>query len=323
MYYVYSLRCQPFNLLNQEELKWLVNNIPESDQIIVGIVNPHPNYIDTADKATTWTRFKIEYNPLNYWERFCMVKNFIDKSNYKDKIAGITPLPRPSTNMEKARNYLPSDYTMCLSIVHNSEQEEMKEYGLKSQGETNIKIIPAYTFSKNITIISPELICCLMAIDGDDWKELVSDDVRNYLVDNNVSARAKCMKRGYALNVLKTIYNRTTNDEEKIILFGILNKYIDDINPPSIIPVSHQNPKESDIDALIISIEELHKDLSLELPSLIEDAPKQFELFSSYQCELYEMKSNGKKGLYKNPENFRISKERFEAIRKEWDKRNK
>ena len=155
MNYIYSGRLQPLSKLNEREILWICNNIKKDD------------------KASTWTRFREEFNPLTYWERYEIISDFIKRQELTDKISAIVPLPRPSINMKKAVNYLPDDRVMLLSIIRYSEEEDNKELGMTSQGET-VKKIPAYTFGKDNTIISPELIFCLMAIENDRWKELVS-----------------------------------------------------------------------------------------------------------------------------------------------------
>lgn len=322
MFYVYSFRCQPLNLLNEAEIEWLVDNIEDDDKIILGIVNPNPRYPDQGDMVNIWTRFKLEYNPLSYWERFEIINDFIERKKLHNKIFSIIPLPRLSVNMEKANNYLPSERVVTLSIVHNSEEEENKKIGLKNQ-KAEIKIIPAYEFEKNLTIISPELIFCLMAIDADEWKEFVSNNVKIYLIENNISARAKDMKRKDALKKLTEIYRQTTDDEEKSILYGILKRYLQEINQPFAPRTTDFDTYDSDINALTISVKKLYEDILNELPLLKTNAPIQYKRFSEFSKTLYEMDKKAEKGLYSKPDVFKATKKQFDNLRKEWDMRNK
>lgn len=232
MNYIYSGRLQPLSKLNEREILWICNNIKKDDKVIIGIVNPNPLFIDKDDKASTWTRFREEFNPLTYWERYEIISDFIKRQELTDKISAIVPLPRPSINMKKAVNYLPDDRVMLLSIIRYSEEEDNKELGMTSQGET-VKKIPAYTFGKDNTIISPELIFCLMAIENDRWKELVSYDVYTYLKSINIKNRifAK-LTSNEAKNTIKKIYRRTGNDDEKMAIYEIIKNDFPDIPAP-------------------------------------------------------------------------------------------
>ena len=85
-YYVYNSRCQPLSLLIEKEIQWLADKIDPDDKIIIGIVNPSPSNVDSRDLANSWTRFKPEYNPLNYWERYCMISSFLESSGLSEKV---------------------------------------------------------------------------------------------------------------------------------------------------------------------------------------------------------------------------------------------
>ena len=109
MYYIYSKRCQPFSKLNEAEIEWLANEIGDDDKIIVGIVNYNPRKFDSDDNMREDERFEFKFNPLSYWERFCQIDEYL-KSNIDDKpalkkVVEITPLPRPSVNIDTACVY--------------------------------------------------------------------------------------------------------------------------------------------------------------------------------------------------------------------------
>lgn len=233
MNYIYSGRLQPLSKLNEREILWICDNIKKDDKVIIGIVNPNPLFIDKDDKASAWARFREEFNPLTYWERYEIISDFIKRQELTDKISAIVPLPRPSINMKKAVNYLPENRVMLLSIVQDSEQEENKELGMKNQGET-VKKIPAHTFGKENTIISPELIFCLMAIENDGWKELVSYDVYTYLESINIKKRVfDKLDSKHARNTIEKIYKRIGNDDEKTAIYEIIKDNFPDISVPN------------------------------------------------------------------------------------------
>lgn len=322
MYYIYSSRCQPLNLLNEKELLWLSQQISDEDKIIIGIVNPNPTFLDPSDKATTWTRFKKEFNPLNYWERYKIVSDFVNSGILKDSIAGILPLPRPSTNMERARNYLPIDRVMCLPIVQENDIEESKELGLQQQGEKIFKI-PSYSFSKKLTIISPELIFCLIAIGDNSWQDLVSSNIKDYLLSLDIENRVLInLNRKVALETLRKIYKRTANADEKYILYNILKIHLNGISVPTPEHIVSKE-KEYKIDILKKEIDKLYMDITSELPMLSENAPMQFEQFKVFPQKLFELKEKGDNNIFLDESEFSLARQEYINIEELWKKRKK
>ena len=323
MYYVYSGRFQPFSKLNEQELQWLVKNIKSDDKIIIGIVNPMPQFIASTDNADTWVRFKLEYNPLSYWERYIQIKNYIDKNNLSDKVYSITPLPRPSKNMLQAANYLPSkeNRIMCLPIVHDSEQEEEKKEGLEKQGESPF-VIPSETFDPEYKIISPELIFCLMAINNNSWKRFVNKDVELNLTNLNLQSRfsERGLSRDKAIETLKKIYKRINNSEEADIFYDILKNDIVEIQP-SIYKKAEIRERNQNIDNLNRKIDKLIEEIECEIPSLRKDAPQQYNVFKQIIRKLY----NHLEAINNNIADDQINQinNEIEDIRIKWEERNR
>lgn len=236
MYYIYSKRCQPFSKLNEAEIEWLANEIGDDDKIIVGIVNYNPRKFDSDDNMREDERFEFKFNPLSYWERFCQIDEYL-KSNIDDKpalkkVVAITPLPRPSVNIDTAFNYLPdkSDCTFCVSIIHNSEYEERKLYGYKNQKIDKILKIPSHTFSADLRIISPELIFCLIARGKKDWKRFVNEHVAKQLERLQLGARlaGAGLDADTGMERLRRILSRA-HDDEKLLLEKLLHSELNDI----------------------------------------------------------------------------------------------
>ncbi len=185
MNYIYNTRFQPFSNENIEELKWLIKKIREDDKddkIIFGIVNPSPNNPDEKDFPLNWKRFRIQFNPLTYWQRYQSIKLIIKSLNCENRVSGIVPMPRPSVNMNSAYNFLPprSERKICIPVIFNDALEDTKVEGVKNQGE-DYQIIPANEFDPQYRIISPELITCLIALGYKHWEQFVPPVIRSYI----------------------------------------------------------------------------------------------------------------------------------------------
>ena len=312
-YYVYSNRCQPLSLLIEKEIKWLADTIKPDDKIIIGIVNPSPSCVDPNDKANTWTRFKEEYNPLNYWERYCMLESFLKTLGLSEKVAAIVPLARPSVNMKLASNYLPENRIMCLPIEQQSNEEDMKREGMESQGEEVFEI-PAYTFTDNVDIISPELIFCLMGIGNEKWKSLVSKDVLAYLEKRNIVNRvAAKMTYDFACNTLSKIYMRTVKEDDKIIIANLLRGYrIKNVpnNPKRVTPFEHNNELTSDLLAL-------RQEILRDLPSE-GNAPATNRKFSLVITKLSEYATLLESNSTVNVEKIQEIRRYYEESKEQW-----
>lgn len=291
-YYVYNSRCQPLSLLIEKEIQWLADTIGPDDKIIIGIVNPSPASADPNDRPATWARFKEAYNPLSYWERYCMIASFLKSSGLSEKVEAIVPLARPSTNMQLASNYLPDKEKriMCLPIAQQSYEEDEKYYGLTSQRETVFKI-PSFEFPDGLDIISPELIFCLMGIGNDKWKKLVSNDVLEYLLSRNIVNRVVGkMTYEFACDTLAKIYLRTVKADDKIIIANLLLGY--DIqgvpkNPRSLVLDDYNEvPPKSWLD-LSNDLFTLQQEISRDLPSE-EEAPNTYRTFDPAKQKLSE-----------------------------------
>ena len=323
MYYVYNGRFQPFSLLNEAELDWLVENTNAEDKIIVGIVNPTPTFIDASENADSWVRFKLEYNPLSYWERYEQIKAYIDKKGIADKVCAITPLPRPSKNMVAAMNYLPpkDKRVICLPIVHDSELEEEKREGLVRQGEDPM-IIPSETFGAALTIISPELIFCLMAINNDGWENLVSTEVREHLISLNVERRLpeRGLSREKAIATLRKIYKRTSNSMEALLLYNILYRDITDIDRPKE-KTEAIRERTQRVEQLRRIIHNLLDEIETEITALRRDAPNQYRIFSESLVLLYRYDLM----LEGTPSDEQLDKISLdvEDIKEKWELRNR
>lgn len=319
-YYVYSNRCQPLSLLIEKEIKWLAEVIQPNDKIIIGIVNPSPSCIDPNDKAIIWTRFKEAYNPLNYWERYCMLDSFLKTFGLSEKVAAIVPLARPSVNMKLASNYLPENRIMCLPIEQQSNEEDMKREGMESQGEKVFEI-PAYTFNDNVDIISPELIFCLMGIGNDKWKSLVSKDVLDYLDKRNIVNRvAAKMTYDFACDTLSKIYMRTVKEDDKIIIANLLQGYrIKNVpnNPKRVTPFEHNDEFTQERCDLKSDLLALRQEILRDLPRESE-APAAYRNFRSVMDQLSKYATMLESNSDVNVEKIQEIRQYYEKGKEQW-----
>ena len=208
MNYVYSVRFQPFSNENLEILRWLIENTGSNDQIVIGIVNPNPQYIDNKDDPLNWKRFSTRFNPLSYWERYKTIELVIHSYGWQNKIAGIVPMPRPSVNMKCAENYLPpkNNRKMCVPIILRSAIEDTKTWGLRQQGETVFEI-PAHSFlPDSLKIISPELITCLISLHYNGWDKFVPKAIHEYIKSPSVDIERRCFDYYEAKTELEKVY---------------------------------------------------------------------------------------------------------------------
>lgn len=322
-YYVYNSRCQPLSLLIEEEIRWLADKIDPDDKIIIGIVNPSPSNVDSRDLANSWTRFKPEYNPLNYWERYCMISSFLESSGLSEKVEAIVPLARPSTNMHLASNYLPEkeNRIMCLPIAQQSIEEDMKHTGMKNQGE-EVFIIPSHTFPGGLDIISPELIFCLMRIGNTKWKTLVSQTVADYLEDHDISNRVVSnMKRDIARETLSKIYLRTVKEDDKRIIAKLLQgdriKGVPSLESTGVVMVA---PKK--LWVLEGDLKALQETLSHELPSE-EEAPETYAIFAPAKQQIIEYRKLISSCKEMDNEKFQEINQYLKGVKAEWLRRTK
>ena len=316
MYYVYTSRFQPLNLLNVEELKWLAHNIEEQDRIIIGIVNPNPQLADPGDNADSWTRFKRNYNPLNYWERYSLINEYLlGDELLKNKIIMICPLPRPSVNMLSASNYLPphDERMMCLQVSQDNDQEDQKHSGLERQGE-RIFEIPSFEFDASLTMISPELICCLVALGSENWIDFVPESNKNSLKRMGFIDRVRLVFPSRdAKRILRRIYNRECTSSEQQILYPICKRHISGIEE---IIVSRSNDSESCLE-LQDKMKRFEDELNEWCYNHEADSPELYRKFSGKTKILSSTIQNFKNGTITENDAAKI----YTAIHEEWLRR--
>lgn len=322
MYYVYTNRFQPLSILHEKEIEWLAANIGISDKIIIGIVNPVPadqQEASSGDLHDTWIRGDIKYNPLSYWQRYLIVKNYVEKNqDVREKVIAIIPHARPSTNMKEARKYLPEDFIECLSTPQQNNEEYAKRKGIESQ---HVKVceIPSHKFGAEYTLITPDLICCLIAIGSNEWGQFVSGDTKAYLESIHIEDMVKSnFKESSAKKNLKRIYNRESDQKEQRILFRILRKHMKDITFPELLIDEEQEEMPSmENKGLVERIYALAEIINSKLGSMAVLAPNLYPTMVETHNDLYTLADAVKEK--------RISKEdgekRYDELLRKWNSR--
>lgn len=311
-YYVFSGRFQPLDKLREKLLIELANKIGPNDKIIIGIVNYDPSNPMKNDDTTGLEAFYQHFNPLSYWERYSQIVDFLTEEGILNKVVSITPLPRPSTNMAGANNYLPKKNSrmICLPIVHDDSEEENKENGLQRQGE-NIYKINAMDYPVNLRICSPELILSLIVCHNERWREFVSEKVATSLSELNIVERL-ANNNYVSTNAIKRIgklYNRAFIIEEKDALKELYD---------SVTNVQNNNNQISEEESkLKLNISLLQEQMENAQKKIIGKAPKLEKKINQYLNDLNSLSNELNNNLTQDTINE--IKQKVYGISKLWE----
>ncbi len=322
MYYVYCFRCQPLSKLNEFEIIQLSKTIKQEDKIIIGIINPNPNAISSQDAPTQWRRLLKVFNPLSYWERYNIVRQFIDRANLSDKIVAIVPLLRPSLNMDFNSNYLSekSERIMCVCKIYENVEYEQKYDGLVSQGEN------VYVIKTNCQwlekIFSPELFFGLMGSNDDRWELFIDNEVKEYL--NNIKISRRVLKAfeedetHTPISGIMKAYNNITNINDKNIFFNEFKKYLDSDDQDVVYVVS-----EREVEDFLELVNILFFDMSNNIGAYEKYAPDQFNCYKSMLAKLQDVRNKSKIEYMTNTEVFNKAKTLYDEFNQKWQTRIK
>ncbi len=158
--------------------------------LVIGIVNPDPDHVWPGD-GQDWIRFQKEHNPLNYWERARIIQLAVKASGLSDKVEMIVPLPRPSVNMQRARQFIPPkprQFVLCKKWNDEVENWKRKTY---TDNEEEVHIISQDALPIVSQVVEGDLIRSLIATNRNSWHALVPSSTVNYLGEIQFSNRVK------------------------------------------------------------------------------------------------------------------------------------
>ncbi|MEE4357116.1 MAG: nicotinate-nucleotide adenylyltransferase [Desulfococcaceae bacterium] len=120
-----------FQVLHLDHLKYLLAGKELCRHLVVGITNPDP-FLTRAEEADP-DRSDPPANPLNYFERYQMVKAVLREAGLDFREFSIVPLP---INMpERYQYYVPADAVFFLSIYDDWGRRKLRYFqkmGLKT-----------------------------------------------------------------------------------------------------------------------------------------------------------------------------------------------
>lgn len=121
-----------FQILHNDHVKYLLAGKSKCEHLVVGITNPDPTLTkaDTADPQ----RSNPHSNPLNYFERYTMVKDVLLEAGLEHSDFSIVPFPVSSPELYKY--YVPLDATFYLTIYDpwgKRKLEMFRSAGLRTE----------------------------------------------------------------------------------------------------------------------------------------------------------------------------------------------
>ncbi len=321
-YYVYSFRCQPLSKLNEEEILHLAKTIDDQDKIIIGIINPNPDNVNNLDAPTQWRRLLKVFNPLSYWERYVMVRNFMKRTNLESKISAVVPLLRPSLNMEYNSNFLPdrTHRKMCISLIYDNSEYDQKYDGLISQNEDVHIIEPQIDWLNKV--FSPELFFGLMGSNDTRWEYFIDEEVKQYLLQinifNRVVASFSIDTVHTPLSGIKKSYNNITDISDKNLFRDEFESYVG----VGKLNVAYE-VSERAVEDFIELLNALYIDMAGKISAYEHYAPEQYKAFCEMLSKLQNIRAYKKTQLISDSTLFNNSKAYYNECNKIWQTRAK
>ncbi|MEV6349784.1 adenylyltransferase/cytidyltransferase family protein [Actinoplanes sp. NPDC051851] len=121
-------RWQPFHLGHLSVLQMLLETNP---RVIVAVVNPDP--LNPFDRS--FDRFRLEDNPLNYWERTWLFSR-IGLDEHQLGRVHIVPTWHPRASVERESYYLPPQRHRYWYVPALEDSESAKASDMRRLGET-------------------------------------------------------------------------------------------------------------------------------------------------------------------------------------------
>ncbi|UCG12916.1 MAG: nicotinate-nucleotide adenylyltransferase [Deltaproteobacteria bacterium] len=121
-----------FQVLHNDHLKYLMAGKERCRHLVVGITNPDPT--QTREDAADLKRSSPAANPLNYFERYIMVRDAISQEGIS--LVDFSVVPFPINMPELYKYYVPIDSTFFLTIYDQWGRRKLELFeslGLKTE----------------------------------------------------------------------------------------------------------------------------------------------------------------------------------------------
>ena len=121
-----------FQVLHNDHLKYLMAGKARCRHLVVGITNPDPT--QTREDSTDLHRSSQEANPLNYFERYTMVRAAIFEAGVPHPDFSVVPFPINLPELYKY--YVPIEGTFFLTIYDQWGKRKLELFqslGLKTE----------------------------------------------------------------------------------------------------------------------------------------------------------------------------------------------
>lgn len=172
-----------FQMLHVGHMEYLLAGKERCKYLIIGITNPD-SFLTKYSDANPYRSTTLA-NPLTYFERFQMINAAMVEAGVKRNEFDIVPFP--INYPELIFNYAPRSAKYYMTIYDEWSKE--KQLSLQNLG-CNIEVMWTRTNSEKVTSGSEVRDCILH---NKSWEHLVPKAVYNYIIQNGIDERIRCM----------------------------------------------------------------------------------------------------------------------------------
>lgn len=122
-------RWQPWHYGHDWHFRYALDNFKN---IVLVIINPDP--LNPSAPSSEWGPFSYEMNPMNYWERYVILWNYIKYLEVLDRV-DFSLAWHPSRSLKREEFYLPSKVKRVWTLPLVQEHDVGKKLDLEKKGE--------------------------------------------------------------------------------------------------------------------------------------------------------------------------------------------
>ena len=175
-----------FQMLHFGHMEYLLAGKERCEYLIIGITNPD-SFLTKYSDANPHRSTSLA-NPLTYFERFQMINVAMVEAGVKRNEFDVVPFP--INYPELIFNYAPRSAKYYMTIYDEWSRE--KQLSLQNLG-CNIEVMWTRTNSEKVTSGSEVRDCILH---NKAWDHLAPKSVYNYIIQNEIDERIRCMGKG-------------------------------------------------------------------------------------------------------------------------------